>query len=81
MESQATYEFWEHGQSGEVFAIRLNRTGRRITGMRGPLFSNQLYSARLADQPYDEDPSDLAWVEKHRDNWTLSEHQSPPRYY
>src|SRR5688572_29589515 len=37
----SVYEFWEHGQSGEVFAVRLNRH-RQITGCKGPLFSNQI---------------------------------------
>jgi len=63
-----TYEFWEHGQSGEVFAVRLDWQ-RRITGCQGPLFSNQIRNERLRAYHYDEDPADLAWIEKHRESW------------
>jgi hypothetical protein len=78
MASDTTYELWEHGQSGEVFAVRLN--GQRITGCRGPLFSNQVHAAKLREHPYDDDPSDLAWIERHRENWVPCDFQSPPHY-
>ena len=71
------YEFWEHGQSGAVFAIRLNRK-RQVTGCLGPLFSNQIQGERLAVYGYDDNPKDLRWIEAHRENWTPSDLQSPP---
>jgi hypothetical protein len=74
------YEFWAHGQSGEVFAVRLNVKGS-ITGCRGPLLSNEMRTARLPEYRYDEDPRDLAWIEAHRESWAPSEIQSPPQYY
>jgi hypothetical protein len=74
------YELWEHGQSGEVFAVRLSGNGM-ITGCRGPLFSNEMRTSRLPHYRYDEDPGDLQWIEAHRENWIPSEIQSPPRYY
>lgn len=80
MESTTTYELWEHGQSGEVFAVRLDRTGH-ITGLRGPLLSNQLYNGALAAAEFDEDPDDVKWLESHRESWVPAEHQSPPRYF
>jgi hypothetical protein len=79
MESTVQIELWEHGQSGEVFAVRLNRTGQ-VTGMRGPLLSNQLYNGALAGVEWDEDPRDVQWLERHRESWLPSEHQSPPHY-
>ena len=80
MTLECKYELWEHGQSGEVFAVRLNRVGR-ITGCRGPLFSNEMRTSRLPEYRYDDDPGDLAWIEAHRENWARSEVQSPPCYY
>ena len=68
VEVGSIYEFWEHGQSGEVFAVRLNRQ-RQITGCKGPLFSNQIRQEKLYDYRYDEDPRDLSWIERHRENW------------
>src|SRR5438105_963697 len=47
-----TFEFWEHGQSGEVFAVRLGRD-RRVTGCKGPLFSNQIRSDELSFGRFD----------------------------
>ena len=73
MTSAATYQFWEHGQSGEVFAIRLDGSGR-ITGLRGPLFSNQMLSNQLPVYRYDDDPEDLAWLEARRENWVPFEY-------
>ena len=63
-----TFEFWEHGQSGEVFAVRLGRD-QRITGCKGPLFSNQIRSEELSGWRFDSDPRALAWIESHRENW------------
>jgi len=63
-----TFEFWEHGQSGEIFAVRLGQD-RRITGCKGPLFSNQIRSDELSRWRFDSDPRDLAWIEAHRENW------------
>ena len=63
-----TYQYWEHGQSGAIFAIRLNRWGQ-VTGCRGPLLSNEIREERLPWLPYDEDLRDLTWIERHRDNW------------
>lgn len=74
------YELWEHGQSGEVFAVRLDRGGH-VTGLRGPLLSNQLYNGALGTLEFDEDPRDVQWVEDHRENWVPSELASPPRYF
>ena len=73
------YELWEHGQSGEVFAVRLDRTGQ-ITGLRGPLLSNQLYNGALTAE-FDDNPADVRWLEKHRESWVPSEHGSPPHYF
>lgn len=67
-EGGSLYEYWEHGQSGEVFAVRLNRQ-RQITGCKGPLFSDQIRLEKLYDYGYDEDPRDLTWIESHRENW------------
>lgn len=77
--SGARYALWEHGQSGEVFAVRMNETGR-LTGCWGPLLSSQVVSLDCARVPYDEDPKDLVWIEEHRENWALSDLQSPPHY-
>ena len=64
----SSYELWEHGQSGAVFAVRLD-SARQITGCWGPLLSNQIRVAHLDGYPYDDNPRDLAWIERHRDNW------------
>ena len=79
MESAIKYELWEHGQSGEVFAVRLDRTGH-ITGLRGPLLSNQLYNGALGAE-FDDNPTDLQWLERHRESWVPAEHGSPPHYF
>ena len=63
-----TFEFWEHGQSGEVFAVRLDRGGA-VTGLHGPLVSDQIHTAELPSYPYDAGTDDLQWVEAHRENW------------
>ncbi|MGV3721329.1 MAG: hypothetical protein ACO1SX_10515 [Actinomycetota bacterium] len=63
-----TYEIWEHGQSGEVFAVRLDAAGR-ITGCRGPLVSEQLIPVEPASYEYDEDPDSLTWLEATREHW------------
>jgi hypothetical protein len=73
----SSYELWEHGQSGAVFAVRLDRA-RRITGCSGPLFSNQIRPGELAFYSYDEDPRDLRWIEQHRENWDPAPVASPP---
>jgi hypothetical protein len=79
MATACTYELWEHGQSGEVFAVRLNTEGE-ITGCCGPLLSNQVLTYQLPAHRYDEDPEDLTWIEEHRENWLPCEFQSPPHY-
>ena len=66
--SPSTYQFWEHGQSGAIFAIRLNRRGQ-VTGCRGPLLSNEICEADLPRLSYDEDLRDLGWIERHRESW------------
>jgi hypothetical protein len=68
MTGSTIYRFWEHGQSGSVFAVRLNEQ-ERLTGCHGPLLSNEIRAAQLPRYLYDEDPKQLAWIEGHRDNW------------
>jgi hypothetical protein len=79
MTGECSYEFWEHGQSGEVYAIRLDPQGR-ITGCRGPLLSDQIHTDQLPHYPYDSDPTDLTWIDQTRENWAPLELQSPPHY-
>jgi hypothetical protein len=66
--THSTYEFWEHGQSGAVFAVRLS-ADRRVTGCTGPLFSNQIRTVELPRYAYDDDPRELSWIERHRESW------------
>ena len=75
----SSYELWEHGQSGAVFAVRLEENGS-ITGCRGPLVSAEIMGAAPARFQYDTDPAALAWIQRHRENWTPSDFQSPPHY-
>jgi hypothetical protein len=79
MRNGTLYDLWEHGQSGTVFAVRMNETGR-LTGCCGPLLSNQIRVSALEQYPYDENPRDLAWIEADREDWVLSELAAPPHY-
>lgn len=64
----SSYEIWEHGQSGEVFAVRLNAAGR-ITGCCGPMVSEQLIPVEPEGYEYDHDPKSLEWLESTRAHW------------
>lgn len=68
MTREPIYRFWEHGQSGAVFAVRLDQD-ERLTGCCGPLLSNEISASELPFYFYDENPKDLAWIEGHRENW------------
>ena len=73
------YEFWEHDQSGEIYAVRLNDRGD-IDGFYGPLLSHQVRADRLAQFPYESDPKVVRWIENDRDDWIYPELVLPPRY-
>lgn len=80
MRSEATYEFWEHDQSGGVYAIRLNARGG-VTGYRGPLFSQQIVGANPGALEYSSDSAGIGRIELHRSDWYPSDLTSPPRYF
>lgn len=79
MNRNRIFEFWERGQSGEVFAMQLDYNGV-VTGCYGPLVSNQIRSSALPNYPYFDDPGYLAWIETHRENWAPTDLQLPPHY-
>lgn len=79
MQTNNTYAFWAHGQSGEVFAVRLDGSDR-IDGCYGPLLSRDIRDRELPRYPYSTDPGALAWIERHRENWAPSELAYPPHY-
>ena len=78
MQFGSTYEIWEHGPSGEVFAVRLDPQGG-ITGCRGPLVSEQLIPAEPASYEYDQDPESLTWLEATREHWEPFAYQPEDR--
>ncbi len=69
MTAEATYRFWERGQSGSVFAVRFDERGR-LTGCHGPLVSNEIRSNALPSYPYDDRGATLARLEAQREQWT-----------
>ena len=73
MNGKNIYRFWEHGKSGSVLAVRLNDRDQ-LTGVHGPLLSNQMQSDQLPRFPYDEQPRHLDWLESHRENWVQLEY-------
>lgn len=65
------YEYWQHGGSGEVWAVRLDPSGD-VTGSCGPLhYSEYRRPELLPDYHYDDAPEDADWVQEHEREFSL----------
>lgn len=70
MTSTTRYEYWQHGHSGEVWAVRLSPLGR-LTGTCGPLhYTEHGRPELLPDYHYDDDDDETAWIRQHDREFT-----------
>jgi hypothetical protein len=64
-----TYEFWRHGRTGEVWAVKL--VEGVVVGCCGPLHHDDLDRDFLEGLDYAEEPA--ASIEAAREEWALLE--------
>jgi hypothetical protein len=69
---EATYEFWQHVGSGEIYAVRLELGS--LTGICGPLRREEVRRENLIAFDYDDQRDDVAWAQEYEpEGWRLFE--------
>lgn len=69
---EPTYQFWQHVESSEIYAVRLERG--EPTGICGPLHRDEARLENLPAFDYDDQRDDLAWVQEFAPNgWRVFE--------
>lgn len=63
MKHDAFWQFWQDRQSGEVWAVVVERAGA-VVGSCGPFAASQADTTLLPYLPYVR--RDVAWLERHR---------------
>jgi hypothetical protein len=63
----ATYAFWQYIPTGAIYAVRRQAHGLAddLTGICGPLRSDEIQLANLTQFDYDDQRDDVAWAEQH----------------